>query len=84
MINLKPHLEREYQALKRVREITMQSTYFHQQRNEMTTILSKMKRERSQILMEVKDTEEKILRAMQISREESSEERDNQESGTPL
>ena len=59
MIKFKLNFEREYQALKRVRGITMRSTKVHPQANAMTTMLSNMKQEGLQILMEVKNTEEK-------------------------
>ena len=84
MINFTLHFERECQAIKRVHGIAVQNTGYHQQANAMTTILSEMKQECSQILMEVKETEEKILRAMQLSSEESSEERDDRESKSTL
>ena len=49
MMYFKLHFEREYKALKRVRGITMRSTGFQQQENAMTTTISEMKQERSQI-----------------------------------
>ena len=67
LLNLKTHFEREYQALRRVRGNTMRNTAYFQQANNMATMMKSMKEERELILNEVKDSEYKILRAMEMS-----------------
>ena len=67
MLNFKAHFEREYQALKRVRGTTMRNTSYFQQANNLSTVIQTMKEEREQILTEVKDSEYKILQAIQLS-----------------
>ena len=67
LINLKTHFDREYQALQRVRGITMRNTVLFQQANALSSVMEKMQEERELILNEVKDSENKILRAMQVS-----------------
>ena len=67
LINFKTHFEREYLALRRVRGNTMRNTSYFQQANSMSTMMQTMKEERDLILHEVKDSEYKILRAMETS-----------------
>ena len=80
LINLKTHFEREYQALRRVRGTTMRNAAYFQQANALTSVMEKMKEERTLILDEVKDSEQKILQAMQLSEDASSENRDDDNS----
>ena len=69
LFNFKTHYEREYQALKRVRGTTMRSTSYFHQVNTITVILEGIQQDRMEILNKVKDTEEKILRDMQLLRQ---------------
>ena len=80
--NFKTHFEREYVALKRVRGTTMRNTAYFQQANAITTVLESMKQERLEMIQEVKNSETKIMRAMQMTQDhfvQISEQGDNVE-----
>ena len=87
LANFKVHFEREYQALRRVRGITMKNTAYFQNANAMTSVLETIKQERVEMIQEVKNTEEKIMRAMQMTQEhfeQNQEQRDDvDETPTP-
>ena len=55
----------------------MRNTAFFQQENALTSIMEKLKEERELILNKVKDSENKILRAMQVTENETSDNRDD-------
>ena len=76
-LNFKTHFEREYQALKKVRDITMRSKAYVQQANAMASVLKLLQEERSKILTEVQDTEINLLRTMEQS--QSSDATDNRD-----
>ena len=55
----------------------MRNTAFFQQINALSSVMEKLKEEKELIIKEVKESETKILRAMQISENNTSEERDD-------
>ena len=67
LINLKILFEIEYQALRRVRGTKMRNTAYFQQANALSSVMEKIKEERELTLTEVKDSEYKIIQAMQVS-----------------
>jgi len=82
LINLKTHFEREYQALRRVRGTTMRNSAYFQQANALSSVMKQFEEERALILAEVKDSEYKILQAMQVSDNNSSSD-DRDDDNTP-
>ena len=63
--NLKVHFENEYNALQKIRGITMKSTIFLQQPNAVSrTILQEMRDENNTLRAEVTDTEQKLFSVM--------------------
>ena len=60
-----------------MRGTTIQNTAIFQQANALTSVMEKLKEEQELILYEVKDSKKKIIRAMQVTENNSSEDRDD-------
>ena len=64
----------------------MRNTVYFQQANAVTSVLETIKQERAEMIQEVKNTEPKIMRAMQMTQEHfehNREQRDDVEDASP-